>query len=488
MNRWSKNSPPAVRGLNGLPKPKPKAAPATPRYAVIFKIHFWDDFAARQFARLRRVAGTDDVFVLVDETKTAIPDIPHDRVIRMTEQTAQDEGFLLHPKGNAFWYNTDYQLYHFIDQFPDYAYIVTVEYDVVVNADIAAMVRQMAARKLDFIGEPVKIEPERWAWRPQTAPYYPADLEFTGRLVCFAAFSRGFALQLQAGRRVQTKRYLAGEMNVPDAATPWPNNEGFIGAEIQRLGAPAASLAEFGDVSCYNWSPPRPEAALPACPAGGFIHPLLDMQRFLQAIPRLRLNIADIFNETTALGGIARNCPPEELLPALLTQIIRVADFANIAPLRAYAAQRGVDAACFNIARGKPATQSTLSAHSHGATPAQDAAGAVNGRITGGYGFHTGIGAPPWWCVDLEMPCPVREIRIYNRLDVPERARTLIAAASNDMLSWTVIHEHKDETDFGGADGKPLAIKFPEPVMMRFLRLQTRVRDVLHLDEVEVFV
>jgi hypothetical protein len=473
------------------PKPKPKAAPApaTPRYAVLFKIHFWDDFAARQFDRLRRVAGTDDVFVLVDETKTKVPDIPHDRVIRMTEQTAQDEGFLLHPKGNAFWYNTDYQLYHFIETFPDYAYIVTVEYDVVVNADIAAMVRRMAAGKLDFVGEPVKIEPARWAWRPLVTPYYPADLEITGRLVCFAAFSRAFALQLWAGRRDHARRYLAGEMNVPDAATPWPNNEGFIGAEIQRLGARAANLAEFGDVSCYNWTPPRPEDALPALPAGGFIHPLLDMPRFLQAIPKLRLNITDIFDEATDLGGIALSCPPEALLRALLTHVIRTADFGNIEPLRAYAARRGVDAkAVFNVARGKPATQSTLSAHSRGDSPAQDAAGAVNGRITGGYGFHTGVGAPPWWCVDLEKPCPVREIRVYNRLDVPERARTLIAAASNDMLGWTVIHEYKEETDFGGADGKPLVIKFPEPVMMRFLRLQTRVRDMLHLDEVEVFI
>jgi hypothetical protein len=417
-----------------------------------------------------------------------VPDIPHDRVIRMTEQTAQDEGFLLHPKGNAFWYNTDYQLYHFIDRFPDFAYIVTVEYDVVVNTDIAAMVRQMATRKLDFIGEPVKIEPERWAWRPLVAPYYAPETQITGRLVCFAAFSRAFALQLQTARREQTKRYLAGEMAVPDAATPWPNNEGFIGAEIQRLGVAAASLAEFGDVSCYNWKPPRPEAALPAYAAGGFIHPLLDMPRFLQAIPKLRLEIQDIFDETTELGGITQKCPPEDLVRALLTHFIRTAGFANIEPLRAYAARRGVDSAVFNIARGKPATQSSLSAHSHGDTPGQDAAGAVDGRITGGYGFHTGIGAPPWWCLDLEMPCPVREIRVYNRLDVPERARTLIAAASNDMLSWTVIDEHKEETDFGGADGKPLAIKFPEPVMMRFLRLQTRVRDVLHLDEVEVFV
>jgi hypothetical protein len=48
-----------------------------PRYAVIFRTHFWDDFARRQFARLRQMVREGDIFVLVDETNGPVVGIEH---------------------------------------------------------------------------------------------------------------------------------------------------------------------------------------------------------------------------------------------------------------------------------------------------------------------------------------------------------------------------------------------------------------------------
>ncbi len=464
--------------------------PETPLYAVVLKIHFWDDFAERQLARLRRHAGTDNLFVVVDETNGLIPNIRrHDRVIRMTDQTAAAEGFLLSPKNNVFWHNTDYQLYHFIDLFPQFAYIVTVEYDFVVNVDIANIVQTMAARSLDFIGEPLRGDPATWPWRKFTTPYYPENFDFVGRLLCFAVFSRTFALQLQASRRDHANRFLNHEITHTGTDSPWPISEGFVGAEIARLGAPTMTLAEFGDVTAYDWAPARPEPQLPELSAFAFIHPLLDVPRFIRSSLKLKVNNPeDIFNPRSFLGGAAMHCDTQSLIPPFLRYFASQGNFEAVARLRLYAEQRGADPAVFNVARGKPATQSSTSDHSRAQTTSGDAAGAVNGVIDGSFGFHTGLDAPPWWCVDLEALYPVREIRVYNRLDVPHRARSLIAASSEDMIAWTIRYRHPPDENFGGADGRPLAIRFPEPITMRFLRLQLAVREVLHLDEVEVLV
>ena len=463
--------------------------PETPLYAVVLKIHFWDDFAERQLDRLRRHAGTENLFVIVDETNGLIVDVGHDRVIRMTDQTAAAEGFLLSPKNNVFWHNTDYQLYHFIDLFPQFAYVVTVEYDFVVNVDVADIVRTMAAGGVDFVGEPIRGDPATWPWRPFTAPYYPEAFDFVGRLLCFAVFSRAFAIQLQANRREHARRFLNHEIVHTGPDSPWPISEGFVGAEIARLGARSMTLAPFGDVTAYDWAPAWPEPQLPTLAGFAFIHPLLDVPRFIRSSLRLKVNDPeDIFNPRSFLGNAAMHCEAQVLIPPFIQHFARQENFQAIRRLHIYAEQRGADHAAFNVARGKPATQSSISDHSRIQTAAGDAAGAVNGVINGGFGFHTGLDAPPWWCVDLEAAYPVREILVYNRLDVPDRARTLIAASSADMIGWTIRYRHPPDQDFGGADGRPLAIRFPEPITMRFLRLQLAVREFLHLDEVEILV
>jgi hypothetical protein len=54
-----------------------------------------------------------------------------------------------------------------------------------------------------------------------------------------------------------------------------------------------------------------------------------------------------------------------------------------------------------NVALGKPATQSSISPWSQGATPEDDAAGVVSGKFSGFSNCHTGEEDGPWWRVDL---------------------------------------------------------------------------------------
>ena len=84
------------------------------------KTHFWDDFADSQFRRLQRRARPGRIFIVVDETRGPRAGILHGDVVRMTEYTSEAGEYLRHPDGNVFWYNTDYQIYHFLAKFPLY--------------------------------------------------------------------------------------------------------------------------------------------------------------------------------------------------------------------------------------------------------------------------------------------------------------------------------------------------------------------------------
>ena len=135
-----------------------------PSYAVIFRTHFWDDFAQRQFDRLLARVGAGDVYVLVDETNGRVEGIRHDRVVRVTEQDMLDMGLPRAGTGNLLWFNGDYPLYRFLELHGAYDYYLQLEYDVVLNTDIDALVGRAAADGVDFIGL-TKGEPvEEWAW------------------------------------------------------------------------------------------------------------------------------------------------------------------------------------------------------------------------------------------------------------------------------------------------------------------------------------
>ncbi len=143
-----------------------------------------------------------------------------------------------------------------------------------------------------------------------------------------------------------------------------------------------------------------------------------------------------------------------------------------------------------NLALGRPALQSSISPWSRRPDVALDAAGAVDGRITGEAKFHTDIEDHPWWQVDLGAVFGISGVKLYNRMDDPNvvhRSAHLAIEVGFRGDDWVEVYRRKEERHFGGIDGKPLVFAPVMPVPGRFVRVRLLRRDYLHLDQVEVF-
>jgi hypothetical protein len=134
-----------------------------------------------------------------------------------------------------------------------------------------------------------------------------------------------------------------------------------------------------------------------------------------------------------------------------------------------------------NVAFKKPTAQSSI----HNAKKF-DPHGACNGKKTGGFGFHTQKENQPWWQIDLQGSYQLTEIKVYNRINLEERASTLDILLSQDALNWYLCFSNKKENVFGGIEGEPLIVNLQSKVA-RFVRLQLREHEFLHLDEVEIY-
>ena len=143
-----------------------------------------------------------------------------------------------------------------------------------------------------------------------------------------------------------------------------------------------------------------------------------------------------------------------------------------------------------NLARGKPAMQSSISPWSRRPDPAEDAAGAVDGRITGEAKFHTDFEDQPWWQVDLGDVFDISAVKIYNRMDDPHT----VGRSSDFAIEIGVVDDRMVEIfrrfgqePFGGIDGNPFEFRPRSPLPARFVKIKLLRREHLHLDQVEVF-
>lgn len=136
-----------------------------------------------------------------------------------------------------------------------------------------------------------------------------------------------------------------------------------------------------------------------------------------------------------------------------------------------------------DIARGKTATQSSRNRRW---SRTDDAQGAVNGKVTGSYGFHTDEDDIPWWQVDLGAPAALEEVMIFNRLGAGQhRAYQFVLKVGADDSALYEVHR-QDGSPFGGADGTPARIKLAGETA-RYVRIELPHAGYLHLDAVEVY-
>jgi hypothetical protein len=168
----------------------------------------------------------------------------------------------------------------------------------------------------------------------------------------------------------------------------------------------------------------------------------------------------------------------ETYLQRYWAEILSVADLVRCTPPRPREP---------NIAPAGHADQSSVSTWSRHGTTSEDAAGAVSGRVTGSFQFHTSEEDQPWWSLTFPRLAEVSQIWIYNRLDVPNRANDLLVDVETPQGEWRQIAQWAKDTPFGGADGKPLILSFTANQLIRSVRVRLPSRNFLHLDQVEVY-
>jgi hypothetical protein len=243
--------------------------------AVVFKAYAWDGFVERQARRLAEAAGSLDFYVQIDETGGPVGPIPFERVIRFTCADLETAGMAMRfPVGGVLWWNPDYAHYQFLAQYPNYDYYLFVEYDCVVQCSLEQFVARAVSQGADLVALPISRPFHLWHWMPyQRDIYPPGETKIALLNVCF--LSAG-ALKLLQQRRLNMKSNAS--------LRGWPSSEVFLPTEIVRAGMKWVSLAEFGDVSRYDWFPPTMEEDLVPSNRDTFLHPVLDRQRYLMPV------------------------------------------------------------------------------------------------------------------------------------------------------------------------------------------------------------
>lgn len=117
--------------------------------------------------------------------------------------------------------------------------------------------------------------------------------------------------------------------------------------------------------------------------------------------------------------------------------------------------------------------------------PEEDAAGAVDGQITGSFAFHTAEDEEPFWQVDLEAVESIQRVVIYNTGHAPERALRLALLLSEDGTRWREVYRHDGTPFVGAGDSEPLTVPLAG-TRARYVRIALPGRTWLHLDEVQV--
>ena len=283
---------------------------AAPRFAVIFRTHFWDDFAQRQLDRLLAKVALGDVFVLVDETNGRVEGIGHDKVVRMTEQDVLDMGYPRAGAGNMLWFNGDYPLYYFFQQQNGYDYYVLAEYDVVFNVDVDPLVRRAAADGVDFVGL-TKGEPVgEWPWLDTCRGVYDME-DICYQLICMSMYSHRAVAALAERRLELARQFEAAEIG------SWPFCEGFIATELRRKDFLVTELADYVDTEAYASWPPFVESDLPTMADRPLIHPVLDEERYVGSMLKFKVGLLGYFNINSLFHRKLRRLPPGQYLTAL---------------------------------------------------------------------------------------------------------------------------------------------------------------------------
>ena len=290
----------------------------TVRYAVLFKVHYWDDFVERRFRHLLRKVGTGDVYVFVDETHGSVGQIPHNRVIRATERDVKRLDVLSDPPGKVFWFNADYPLYYLYLQNSSYDYYLMCEYDTVFNVEIDEFARTASNYRVDYVGLPLADDVRSWPWAKTCDGVYPDSVKLYNWLNAISLHSKRSVEFLLQRRQSLTRSYKGGDI------INWPYSEAFIPTEMQNNGFVVRKLGDFGKVEKYNWWPPNHERDLPSLQGQDFLHPVLDERKYVASCLRYGSLHSYFLHDGQMRRLLGRSSSSRlSVMPRFLVEIIR---------------------------------------------------------------------------------------------------------------------------------------------------------------------
>ena len=303
--------PGAENGVHGMMSD----ARAGGTYAVLFRTHLWDDFVERQYQRLQARVGRGALFILVDETSGKVP-VPHANIVSHSEAGVLALGLSGAGHGNLLWFNGDYPLYFFYEQHPGYDFYIMTEYDVGVQRPLDGIVDRMAQDATDLIALPNEDDVGTWPLTHTCRDAY-AEEEIRKCLICIAAFSN------RAVRRLYDRRLEMSKSEQAGLLRHWPYCEAFIPTEIALAGLGITSLAAFGPVERYDWSPAVIEAELPELAGQAFVHPVLDADRFVRHTMKNLWPPEGFFSKRNPVARNLRRAPISVYGPPLARALFR---------------------------------------------------------------------------------------------------------------------------------------------------------------------
>jgi hypothetical protein len=130
------------------------------------------------------------------------------------------------------------------------------------SCPLEQFVIQAVSRDADLVALPITRPFDLWHWTPyQPDVYTCAEVKLALLNVCF-----------HSARALKQLHQRRQAMKCDRSVRAWPSSELFIPTEVVKAGMSWLSLADFGDVSHYDWFPPTMEEDLPRDEGNAFFH------------------------------------------------------------------------------------------------------------------------------------------------------------------------------------------------------------------------
>ena len=447
-------------------------------YAVIFRTHVWDEGIGAQAERARASCGSGKFVVAADETNGPL------QVEGFTKLPHADDFSEFNlpkiPADKVLWWNADYVLYAARRALPDYDYYIMIEYDVYLNCDVDRIITQCSENKVDFVAQYLKRIGPNDHWSSQSVSEMGGDLWWA--LIPFIIVSGRAVDEMLKTRQALAARLATGEIS------NWPYCEPFLPTAVAaRPDFTTWSLDRFVDSTLLRWRPYLSSRDPQLYKTDIVAHPVLSGERFIRAFigshPSATRHVAD--------GLLSSELQNEEgdNLQAVFGDQVRIRRNLdgkwsltnNITPRQPEIFRPRAD-----VAYGKPATQSSHSRWSRGASTEADAAFANHDPLPDEYAFHTDVEENPWWQVNLLELCLVEQIELINRASNFLRFTRFRIDTSRDGNEWTACFVKLDDTVVSNDPNYPAKFNLNHPVQAQYIRIIQLGTNAMHLRRVRV--